>query len=116
MGLLLLDISKLEGSNTVSALIEVKLTPERRGLTTYRRIAKFDEVESCMLMVELIPLLVISGSSLRCGNLRCGKIKHLMELSLQLLFQLKSYKSNGFLSESESSGDRLAVTLRELVV
>ena len=42
------DISKLEGSNAVSALIEVKLTPERGGGfdRLARRIAKFDEVES----------------------------------------------------------------------
>ena len=61
------DISKLEGSNAVSALIEVKLTPARGGGfdRLARRIALFDEVESCMLMSGAYDLcVVISGSSL----------------------------------------------------
>ena len=46
------DISKLEGSNAVSALIEVKLTPERGGGfdRLARRIAKFDEVEELFIV------------------------------------------------------------------
>ena len=46
------DSDKINDGGGVSAFIEVKLTPERGGgfdrLAT--RIAKFDEVESCMLM------------------------------------------------------------------
>ena len=109
------DISKLEGSNTVSALIEVKLTPERGGGfdRLARRIAKFDEVESCMLMSGAYDLcVVISGSSLHSvATFVAEKLSTLDGvISTATHFQLKSYKSNGFLSESESSGERLAVT------
>ena len=109
------DISKLEGSNAVSALIEVKLTPERGGGfdRLARRIAKFDEVESCMLMSGAYDLcVVISGSSLHSvATFVAEKLSTLDGvISTATHFQLKSYKSNGFLSESESSGERLAVS------
>jgi len=109
------DISKLEGSNAVSALIEVKLTPERGGGfdRLARRIAKFDEVESCMLMSGAYDLcVVISGSSLHSVATFVAEKLSTLEgvISTATHFQLKSYKSNGFLSESESSGERLAVS------
>ena len=109
------DISKLEGSNVVSALIEVKLTPERGGGfdRLARRIAKFDEVESCMLMSGAYDLcVVISGSSLHSVATFVAEKLSTLEgvISTATHFQLKSYKSNGFLSESESSGERLAVS------
>ena len=109
------DISKLEGSNVVSALIEVKLTPERGGGfdRLARRIAKFDEVESCMLMSGAYDLcVVISGSSLHSVATFVAEKLSTLEgvVSTATHFQLKSYKSNGFLSVSESSGDRLPVS------
>mgnify|MGYP001310425563 FL=1 len=108
-------ISKLEGSNAVSALIEVKLTPERGGGfdRLARRIAKFDEVESCMLMSGAYDLcVVISGSSLHSVATFVAEKLSTLEgvISTATHFQLKSYKSNGFLSEFESSGERLAVS------
>ena len=109
------DISKLEGSNAVSALIEVKLTPERGGGfdRLARRIAKFDEVESCMLMSGAYDLCVlISGSSLHSVATFVAEKLSTLEgvVSTATHFQLKSYKSNGFLSGAESSGDRLPVS------
>ena len=109
------DISKLEGSNAVSALIEVKLTPERGGGfdRLARRIAKFDEVESCMLMSGAYDLCVVmSGSSLHSVATFVAEKLSTLEgvISTATHFQLKSYKSNGFLSESESSDERLAVS------
>ena len=95
------DISKLEGSNGVSALIEVKLTPERGGGfdRLARRIAKFDEVESCMLMSGAYDLcVVISGSSLHSVATFVAEKLSTLEgvVSTATHFQLKSYKSNGF--------------------
>lgn len=109
------DSSKLDESDTVSALIEVKLTPERGGGfdRLARRIAKFDEVESCMLMSGGYDLcVVISGSSLHnVATFVAEKLSTLEGvISTATHFQLKTYKTNGFLAESDSSGERLPVS------
>jgi len=109
------DSSKLDESDTVSALIEVKLTPERGGGfdRLARRIAKFDEVESCMLMSGGYDLcVVISGSSLHnVATFVAEKLSTLEGvISTATHFQLKTYKTNGFLAESDASGERLPVS------
>tara|TARA_B100001057_G_scaffold35367_1_gene32038 strand:+ start:2667 stop:3161 length:495 start_codon:yes stop_codon:yes gene_type:complete len=109
------DSSKLDESDTVSALIEVKLTPERGGGfdRLARRIAKFDEVESCMLMSGGYDLcVVISGSSLHnVATFVAEKLSTLEGvISTATHFQLKTYKTNGFLAESDAYGERLPVS------
>ena len=109
------DPSKIDDSDTVSALIEVKLTPERGGGfdRLARRIAKFDEVESCMLMSGGYDLcVVISGSSLHnVATFVAEKLSTLEGvISTATHFQLKKYKSNGFLAELDGSGERLPVS------
>jgi len=109
------DSSKLDESDTVSALIEVKLTPERGGGfdRLARRIAKFDEVESCMLMSGGYDLcVVISGSSLHnVATFVAEKLSTLEGvISTATHFQLKTYKTNGFLAQPDASGERLPVS------
>ena len=93
----------------------MKLTPERGGgfdrLAT--RIAKFDEVESCMLMSGGYDLsVVISGSSLNeVASFVAEKLSTLEGvISTATHFQLKTYKSNGFLASVDHSGQRLPVS------
>jgi len=109
------DSDKVNDGGGVSAFIEVKLTPERGGgfdrLAT--RIAKFDEVESCMLMSGGYDLsVVISGSSLNeVASFVAEKLSTLEGvISTATHFQLKTYKSNGFLASVDHSGQRLPVS------
>jgi len=109
------DSDKVNGEGGISAFIEVKLTPERGGgfdrLAT--RIAKFDEVESCMLMSGGYDLsVVISGSSLNeVASFVAEKLSTLEGvISTATHFQLKTYKSNGFLTSVDDSGQRLPVS------
>ena len=109
------DSDKVNDGGGVSAFIEVKLTPERGGgfdrLAT--RIAKFDEVESCMLMSGGYDLsVVISGSSLHeVASFVAEKLSTLEGvISTATHFQLKTYKSNGFLASVDHSEQRLPVS------
>jgi DNA-binding Lrp family transcriptional regulator len=109
------DADKVNDRGGVSALIEVKLTPERGGGfdRLAARIAKFDEVESCMLMSGGYDLsVVISGSSLHeVASFVAEKLSTLEGvISTATHFQLKSYKSNGFLARVEHLGQRLPVS------
>ena len=109
------DSDKINDGGGVSAFIEVKLTPERGGgfdrLAT--RIAKFDEVESCMPMSGGYDLsVVISGSSLNeVASFVAEKLSTLEGvISTATHFQLKTYKSNGFLASVDHSEQRLPVS------
>ena len=109
------DADKVNDGGGVSALIEVKLTPERGGGfdRLAASIAKFDEVESCMLMSGGYDLsVVISGSSLHeVASFVAEKLSTLEGvISTATHFQLKSYKSNGFLARVEHLGQRLPVS------
>ena len=103
------------GKNSVSALIEVKLTPERNGGfdRLAQRIARFDQVTSCYLMSGGYDLAVmVEGNDLReVARFVSEKLSTLDGvLSTATHFLLKVYKQSGFLA-SESHGDeRLAVT------
>ena len=99
----------------VSAVIEVKVTPERGGgfdrLAT--RIAKFDQVESCTLMSGGYDLsVVVSGESLReVARFVAEKLSSLEGvISTATHFHLKTYKRDGFLAHPEAGPDRLPVT------
>lgn len=103
------------GSQDVSALIEVRVTPERGGGfdRLSQRISRFDQVVSCWLMSGGYDLAVIVKS----GDLR-GVASFVSEklstldgvLSTATHFKLKSYKDGGFLAIHESESERLPVT------
>ena len=103
------------GDTSVSAFIEVKVTPERGGgfdrLAT--RIARFDQVVSCYLASGGYDLLVVvEGADLREVARFVSEKLSTMEgvLSTATHFRLKTYKENGFLFEDGGQPERLAVS------
>ncbi len=103
------------GDTSVSAFIEVKLTPERGGGfdRLAMRVARFDPVVSCYLASGGYDLMVVvEGGDLReVARFVSEKLSSLEGvLSTATHFRLKTYKENGFLFESEPSPDRLAVS------
>lgn len=110
----IIDKSK-SSVKSVSAFIEVKITPERGGgfdrLAT--RIAKFDQVKSCYLFSGGYDLIVVvEGKDLmEVAQFVSEKLSTIEGvLSTQTHFQLKTYKQNGLLFQSEESEERLPVT------
>lgn len=109
-----IDPEQLDQSS-VSALIEVKLTPERDGGfdRLAKRIAKFDQVSSCYLMSGGYDLAVIvEGDDLReVARFVSEKLSTLSGvLSTATHFQLKVYKQSGFLASETHEDERLPVT------
>ncbi len=103
------------GDTSVSAFIEVRLTPERGGGfdRMAMRIARFDQVVSCYLASGGYDLMVVvEGTDLReVARFVSEKLSSLDGvLSTATHFRLKTYKENGFLFESEPETERLAVT------
>lgn len=103
------------GDTTVSAFIEVRLTPERGGGfdRLAMRIARFDQVVSCYLASGGYDLMVVvEGSDLRdVARFVSEKLASLDGvLSTATHFRLKTYKENGFLFEREPETERLAVS------
>lgn len=103
------------GDTSVSAFIEVKVTPERGGGfdRLALRIARFDQVVSCYLASGGYDLLVVvEGSDLReVARFVSEKLSTLDGvLSSATHFRLKTYKENGFLFEQEAPTERLAVS------
>jgi len=103
------------GDTSVSAFIEVKLTPERGGgfdrLAT--RIARFDQVVACYLASGGYDLMVVvEASDLReVARFVSEKLSTLEGvLSTATHFRLKTYKENGFIFEGEQPSERLLVT------
>ncbi len=108
------DRDKTE-DRTVSALIEVRLRPQRDGGFDHlaERIAKFDQVTNCYLMSGGYDLAVIvEGPDLReVASFVSEKLSTIDGvLSTATHFQLKVYKQAGFLAETESEQTRLPVT------
>lgn len=102
------------GDTDVSAFIEVKVTPERGGGfdRLAMRIARFEQVVSCYLASGGYDLMVVvEGSDLReVARFVSEKLSSLEGiLSTATHFRLKTYKENGFLFESETETERLAV-------
>ncbi len=102
------------GNSGVTALIEVKLTPERGGGFDLlaARISKFDSVTSCYLMSGGYDLaVVVNGETLqevaRFVSEKLSTIEGVISTATH--FQLKIYKQSGFLAHTESEGKRLAV-------
>lgn len=110
----ILDPEK-SGPDGVTALIEVKIRPERGGGFDHlaERIAKFDQVTSCYLMSGGYDLcVVVTGENLREVARFVAERLSTIEgvLSTATRFQLKVYKQNGLLAKQETGNERLAVT------
>jgi len=107
--------SEKSGYDGVTALIEVKIRPERGGGFDHlaERIAKFDQVTSCYLMSGGYDLaVVVEGDTLREVARFVAERLSTMEgvLSTATHFQLKAYKQNGLLTKREAGAERLSVT------
>lgn len=101
--------------DTVRALIEVKITPERGGGfdKLAERIARHTEVRSCHLMSGGYDLLVeVEGPTLReVATFVSEKLSTLQGvLSTATHFVLRAYKEQGVLMRREGTDERLAVT------
>lgn len=97
-------------SEKVTALIEVKVTPQRgQGFDRIaERIYKFEEVESVYLMSGGFDLTVmIKGKSMReVSNFVSRKLAPMESvLSTATYFVLKKYKEHGLALEGEKNGD-----------
>jgi DNA-binding Lrp family transcriptional regulator len=99
----------------VTAVIEVKVTPQREGGfdTIAQRISRFPEVRSAYLMSGAFDLLLfVEGRSLRevAGFVseRLSPLEGVLSTSTH--FMLKTYKRIGVLMQQETSDERLTVT------
>ena len=100
---------------SVTAVIEVKVTPEREGGFNYvaDRISKFTEVESVYLMSGAFDLLLfVSGKDLRevafFVSEKLATIKGVVSTATH--FMLKTYKRHGVLMEKHDEHERLKVS------
>jgi DNA-binding Lrp family transcriptional regulator len=101
--------------SVVTAVVEVKITPERGGGfdRLAARIANFSEVQSCYLMSGGYDLLVIlEGASLQdIATFIAEKLSTIKGvISTATRFRLKTYKENGVSLTREPKPQRLAVT------
>ena len=99
----------------VTAVIEVKVTPQREGGfdTIAERISRFPEVSSAYLMSGTYDLLLfVEGRTLRevAGFVseRLSPLEGVLSTSTH--FMLKTYKRFGVLMHQESSDERLSVS------
>jgi DNA-binding Lrp family transcriptional regulator len=103
------------GLDTVTAVIEVKVSPQREGgfNTVASRISRFPEVRSAYLMSGTYDvLLFIEGRNLREVAAFVSERLSPLEgvLSTSTHFMLKTYKRLGVLMESGHAEERLSVT------
>ena len=103
------------GRESVRAVIEVKITPERGGGfdRLAERIAKYAEVRSCYLMSGGYDLLVVvEGDNLReVARFVAEKLATIQGvISTATHFMLKVYKEHGTLVHEDSNEERLAVS------
>ncbi|MGO8930264.1 MAG: Lrp/AsnC family transcriptional regulator [Limisphaerales bacterium] len=99
----------------VTAVIEVKVTPQREGGfdTIAERIGRFPEVRSAYLMSGTYDLLLfVEGRNLREVAAFVSERLSPLEgvLSTSTHFMLKTYKRYGVLMRQPSSDERLTVT------
>jgi DNA-binding Lrp family transcriptional regulator len=102
-------------TDTVTAVIEVKVLPEREGGfdPIAARIAKFAEVKTCYLMSGGYDLLVVvEAKSLRgVAAFVAEKLSTLEAVQATAThFQLKTYKENGAFHQIDPVSERLAVS------
>jgi DNA-binding Lrp family transcriptional regulator len=103
------------GLDNVTAVIEVKVTPQREGGfdTIAQRISRFPEVNSAYLMSGTYDLLLfVRGGTLReVASFVSERLSPLEGvLSTSTHFMLKTYKRLGVLMKQESSDERLSVS------
>lgn len=103
------------GRTGVTALIEMRITPESGGGfdRIARRIAQYEQVRSCYLMSGAYDLMVIvEGKDLYdVARFVAEKLSTLgMVLSTATHFQLRAYKHDGFLMNVDSQEDRIPVS------
>lgn len=99
----------------VTAVIEVKITPQREGGfdTLSQRISRFPEVRSAYLMSGTYDLLLfVEGRSLReVASFVSERLSPLEGvLSTSTHFMLKTYKRLGVMMHQESTDERLSVS------
>ena len=101
--------------DSVTAVIEVKVTPQREGgfNTIAERISRFPEVRSAYLMSGTYDLLLfVEGSGLRevAGFVseRLSPLEGVISTSTH--FMLKTYKRFGVLMHQPDSDERLTIT------
>ena len=99
----------------VTAVIEVKVTPEREGGFDHiaERISRFPEVRSAYLMSGTYDLLLfVEGKNLRqVASFVSERLSPLEGvLSTSTHFMLKTYKRLGVLMHQESSDERLSIS------
>jgi DNA-binding Lrp family transcriptional regulator len=99
----------------VTAVIEVKLTPERDGgfNKLAERISKVPEVQGCYLMSGGYDLMVVvEGRTLHeVAGFVSEKLSTMKGVvSTATHFRLRAYKENGVELKKESGPDRLAVS------
>lgn len=109
----ILDEDKLD-LDTVTAVIEVKVTPQREGgfNRIADRISKFPEVRSAYLMSGAYDLLLfVEGRNLReVASFVSERLSPLDGvLSTSTHFMLKTYKRLGVMMQQETSNERLSV-------
>jgi DNA-binding Lrp family transcriptional regulator len=106
--------SQKRAASLVTAVVEVKITPERGGGfdRLANRIARFAEVQSCYLMSGGYDLLVVAeGATLQeiaaFISEKLSTIKGVISTATH--FRLKTYKENGVSLIREEKEQRLAV-------
>ncbi len=102
-------------ADSVTAFIEVSITPERGGGfdRLAQRIARFDEVKTCWLMSGGYDLAVmVEGQNLReIARFVSEKLSTVEGVvSTATRFRLKTYKQNGVLLSRDEAADRLPVS------
>lgn len=102
-------------TDAVTAVIEVKITPERDGGfdRIAARIAKFEEVQTCYLMSGGYDLLiVVEAKSLRgVAGFVAEKLSTIEAVQATAThFRLKTYKENGAFHQIDQAPERLAVS------
>jgi len=100
---------------SVTAVVEVKITPERGGGfdRLAARISKFNEVQSCYLMSGGYDLLVVveGGTLQEIATFIAEKLSTIKGvISTATRFRLKTYKENGVSLTREEKPQRLAVS------
>lgn len=110
----IVDEDRLE-LNSVRAVIEVKITPEREGGFDHlaQRLSRFSEVESLFLMSGGYDLLVIvKGETLKeVAFFVSEKLATVSGvISTATHFRLKTYKDQGVLMQDEQERERLQVS------
>ncbi|MBQ8992814.1 MAG: Lrp/AsnC family transcriptional regulator [Turicibacter sp.] len=103
------------GKETVTALIEVKVTPQRgEGFDKVaERIYNFDQVRACYLMSGGFDFtVIIEGKTMKEVALFVGQKLAPLEsvLSTATHFVLKKYKDYGVIFEEEKKDERMIVS------